>query len=75
MHAFNSKGVNVWAGLSSRGIIGPVFFVENENVNSVNYLHLLEDNVFPLNDGTKWFIQDGAPAHYAATVRNVRPSL
>lgn len=69
-HAFNSKGVMVWAGLSSRGIIGPVFFGENENVNSVNYLHLLEDNVFPLNDGTKWFMQDGAPAHYAVTVRN-----
>ena len=55
--------------ISSNGIVGPVFFDENENVNSTKYLHFLREHVFPLNDGDKWFMQDGAPAHYAVSVR------
>lgn len=34
-HAFDSKGVMVWAGFSSNGISGPEFFDEKENMNSI----------------------------------------
>ena len=38
-------GVTVWGGISSDGIIGPIFF--DGTVNGNNYLHMLQTAVVP----------------------------
>ena len=58
--------LTVWAGISSTGIIGPVFI--EGTLNADKYLELLQQHVFTLDPNT-WFMQDGAPAHYARVVR------
>ena len=65
----NQSGVMVWAAISSEGICGPHFF--DENVNAENYLLFLQQHVFPIaaRDRGIWFMQDGAPAHFARKVR------
>lgn len=67
-HDFHAPGIMVWAAISSEGIVGPVFL--DENVNSNVYLDLLQEHVFPLAANGKWFMHDGAPAHYAVLVRD-----
>lgn len=68
----NAPGVTAWAGISSRGLIGPLFF--DGTVNGDNYLHLLQTEVEPVikrlfpGEPVR-FQQDGAPAHYSLTVR------
>lgn len=71
----NLPGVNAWAAISSRGLIGP-FFIDGE-VNGANYLELLQTQVmpaiqalYPNDDPLPYFQQDGAPPHYARVVRN-----
>ncbi len=69
----NQPGITVWAGLSSSGIVGPVFF--QGNVTGAMYLETLQTAVVPIlqqrEDFHKlYFQQDGAPPHYATTVRN-----
>lgn len=71
----NLPGVSVWAGISSRGLIGPFFF--NGTVNGDNYLELLRSKVmpeikglYPDDEELPYFQQDGAPAHYASSVRS-----
>ena len=67
-----SKGINVWCGLWSGAIIGPVFI--EENIDQTAYLKVLKEHVFPFfEDEFEDFIfqQDGAPAHYANSVRNL----
>ena len=67
-----SKGINVWCGLWSSGIVGPVFI--EENINQFNYLNVLNDHVFPFfEEEFEEFVfqQDGAPAYYANSVRNL----
>ena len=58
--------VTVWAGISSAGIIGPVFI--EGTVNAEKYLKILQEHVFNLAQDM-WFMQDGAPAHFARKVR------
>ncbi len=65
--------VMVWAGIWSTGRVGPYFF--NGSVNANNYLKLLDDFVWPSISNKVarerlWFQQDGAPAHFANTVRD-----
>ncbi len=67
-----SPGVTVWAGICSKGIIGPFFF--EGTVNSQNYQNMLENFAIPkieeiYGDTQIWFQQDGAPPHYANQVR------
>ena len=40
-----SKSINVWCGLHSRGLVGPVFI--EENITGDNYLQILEQHVIP----------------------------
>ena len=64
----NLPGVTVWAALSSNGLIGPHFF--DGTVNSENYLDLLETTLWPrIGNLNCYFQHDGAPPHYALTVR------
>ena len=66
-----SVGINVWCGLYSGGIVGPVFFAGN--INGDNYLQILKWHVIRFMEQQfeeMLFQQDGAPAHYANKVRN-----
>ena len=68
----NQPGVTVWGGLSSAGVIGPIFF--DGTVNHNNYLRALQDEVVPhimslRNANNILFQQDGAPPHFALDVR------
>jgi transposase len=69
----NSPGVMVWAGIWSGGIIGPFFF--EGHVDGSSYLALLTDQFWPEMGHTVegqhlWYMQDGAPAHWAKPVRS-----
>lgn len=68
----NSPGLMVWAGISSKGIFGPLFF--DETCTAASYLALLKDSFWPafgdqMEEDDMWLMQDGAPAHWARTVR------
>ncbi|GFS52141.1 DUF4817 domain-containing protein [Nephila pilipes] len=70
--AVNLPGVNVWCGLSSRGLIGPFRF--EGTVTGINYLTMLADSIFPAiralyDNDDFYFQQDGAPPHYHRDVR------
>jgi hypothetical protein len=63
----------VWAGVWSGGRVGPFFF--DESVSAEIYLNLLNEKVWPrifrsVRREELWFQQDGAPAHFARTVRD-----
>ncbi len=63
------QGVMVWCGIWSEGLIGPFFF--DENVNGQSYLRMLTEFLWPkIKEKHIHFQQDGAPAHYANTVRS-----
>jgi Helix-turn-helix domain (DUF4817) len=71
--SMKSPGVTCWAGIWSKGIVGPYFF--DGTVTGDSYLAMLNDYLLPqivaLDEGSgMWFMQDGAPAHYAARVRS-----
>lgn len=62
------QGVMVWCGLTSAGVVGPYFF--DGSVTAAAYLHVLETVVWPHARYKRLTFQhDGAPAHYAASVR------
>lgn len=73
LHTQRPQKVNVWAGIVKDKIIGP-FFIEG-NLNSQKYLQILRGKVVPklielnINVNEIWFQQDGAPPHFARTVR------
>jgi hypothetical protein len=67
-----TKGIHVWAGIHSRGIIGPYFF--EQSVNGQSYLSMLQDYAVPqlmeLENAHEFFWQqDGAPPHWSLVVR------
>ena len=67
-------GVNVWCGLSARGLIGPFF---ESAVTGEAYLEMLRSSVLQAiralyENSDVFYQQDGAPAHYH---RDVRASL
>ena len=76
----NLQKITVWIGMiGNNTIIGPHFF--RGNVNSGNYLAMLNDEVIPellrmfghgRNGSVRrvWWAQDGAPAHRSAAVRD-----
>lgn len=71
----NAPGHNVWAGISSHGIIGPYFF--HGTVTGVTYENMLMEAVIPELQNSDVYqpyediiwMQDGAPPHYALSVR------
>ena len=69
----NQPGVTVWGALSSKGVVGPVFF--DGTVDGSNYIEMLRDLVVPqfrirAKFAELFFQQDGAPPHYALAVRD-----
>lgn len=76
-HSQRPKKSNVWAGILADEIIGP-FFIDG-NLDGSKYILLLHNQIVPAmrvsaaRQNIAWddviFQQDGAPAHYAALVR------
>ena len=69
----DSPKVNVWCAMSSNCIIGPYFF-DVDTVKGTDYLKMLNEYFLPILRNkrivrTIRFQQDGAPPHYATTVR------
>lgn len=68
-----TRSQHVWIGVCARGLIGPFFLAGS--VNQFSYRVLLEESVLPrimeLYDDMEnvFFQQDGAPAHFAISVR------
>ena len=62
----------VWCGMWNNHIIGPYFF--EGNVDGEKYLLMLGDWLMPtldlIGEHPTWFMQDGAPPHYATAVRH-----
>lgn len=64
-----SAGVMVWCAVTSTKIIGPYFF--DGSVNADSYLMMLKEFLWPqVKYKRMYFQQDGAPAHYASSVRS-----
>lgn len=77
-HTQRPQKLNVWCGILGDHIVGP-FFIDG-NLNSESYLELLREAVDPqitqilendeaFSENLLAFQQDGAPPHFAATVR------
>ena len=69
----NQPGQIVWAGISSAGIVGPVFF--EGAVPGEKYLEKLKTAIVPAlkerpDFNSLYFQQDGAPPHFAIAVQN-----
>ncbi len=69
----NAPGITVWAGIWSEDVIGPFFFNDTVTVNS--YLEMLNKEIVPtiarrMNLKEIHYMHDGAPAHYAQSVRH-----
>ena len=65
-------GVNIWCGLSARGLIGPFFF--EDTVTGEAYLEMLLSSILSairaLYENSEVFCQqDGAPPHCHRDVR------
>ena len=67
-----AQKVMVWAGVSSTRKVGPIF---DQSITGATYLRILSEEILPVI--SQWeeferltFQQDGAPPHYAQTVRN-----
>ena len=64
--------MNVWCGLSARGLIGPLFF--EGTVTGEAYLVMLRSSILPAiralhKNSDVFYQQDGAPSHYHRDVR------
>jgi len=65
--AVNLPGVNVWCGLSARGLMGPFFF--EGTVTGEAYLEMLCSSILPAvraryENSEVFYQQDGAPPNY-----------
>ena len=70
----NPPHVMIWAGMTSDYLIGPYFF--DGLVNAASYSAMLESWLIPqLRDrgllDDVWLQHDGAPAHFALSVRDI----
>lgn len=67
--------VTVWAGLCSKGILGPYFTPDGEYVDQFVYHDILEEAFEEANSKgwieDCWFQQDGAPSHIAGQNLNL----
>jgi hypothetical protein len=67
----NQHGITVWASLSCKGVIGPIFF--NTTVTHNLYLNMLRDTVIQQlqlqHDNEDFYLQQhGTPPHHDVTV-------
>lgn len=71
--------VNCWAGILGTRLIGPFFFEDAVGLNGARYLEFLQESLedliweadVPLGAFARhWFMQDGAPPHWARAVRD-----
>uniref|UniRef100_UPI0035902CAC leukocyte receptor cluster member 8 homolog n=1 Tax=Myxine glutinosa TaxID=7769 RepID=UPI0035902CAC len=65
-------GVTVWASLSCKGVVGPIIL--HRTIDQHVYLNMLTDTIIPQvreqqQQDDFYFQQDGAPPHFALTVR------
>lgn len=73
-HTQYPEKLNVWAGIIHNKIIGPYFF--DGTLTGPRYLEFLQSFLIPElirlfpNVDDLWLQQDGAPPHYAVSVRN-----
>ena len=79
-HSQYNEKVNVWAGIINNRVIGPYFFegsltgeryhdfLENDLIPALATLYP-DENMPDMPNQALWFQQDGAPPHYAASVR------
>jgi len=70
-----SAKTTVWCGIWSGGVIGPIFF--DETITGQSYLAMLKEQLLPMLQRMPqftarqlWFMQDGAPPHWASAVRD-----
>ena len=68
----NQPGVTVWAGLSCKGVVGPIIL--HTSIDQTVYLNMLQDTIIPqvreqYQNDDFYFQQDGAPPHFALAVR------
>ena len=73
MRYWSATNPNFWCGFHARGVIGPYFFVDENDrhvtVNGERYRAMLEDYLWPeldeLDINDMWFQQNGATSHTA----------
>jgi hypothetical protein len=70
--AVNLPGLSVWCGVSSRGVVGPLFF--EGTVTGAAYLNMLQEDIVPAvrqlyGVEDMWYQQDGALPLYHRDVR------
>lgn len=68
----NQPGVTVWAGLSCKGVVGPIIL--HTSIDQTVYLNMLQDTIIPqvreqYQNDDFYFQQERAPPHFALTVR------
>ena len=76
----HAEKCTAWAAISTQGIIGPIWFVDDENetttINAERYMDVLKQFFVKLKRkhvdvDSQWFMQDGATPHTA----NCTPSV
>lgn len=78
-HSQHPLKINVWAGILGNHIVGPIFY--EDNLTGEMYLNMLQEVIVPtiidiaendpeLDPENIFFMQDGAPPHFARPVRD-----
>ncbi len=72
-HSMKTERFTVWAGIWSKGVIGPYFF--EDTVTAESYLSMLNEYFYPLycdlpGKNSIFLMQDDASPHYALDVRD-----
>uniref|UniRef100_A0A0N5C9I2 DUF4817 domain-containing protein n=1 Tax=Strongyloides papillosus TaxID=174720 RepID=A0A0N5C9I2_STREA len=76
---FQTEKVIVWCGITSRKIIGPYFFKNEEstNINGEEYREMIDNYLVPelVNTIGMWFQQDEATAHITMRTINLLKTI
>jgi hypothetical protein len=67
-HERDTPKLNVWCALTSDSVTGPFFF-EKATVTGASHLNMLRNYAITRISQWYFFQQDGAPPHYANTVK------
>jgi hypothetical protein len=67
-HECDTPKLNVWCALTSDSVFGPFFFKE-ATVTGASYLNIQQNYAITRIPQRYFFQQDGAPPHYANTVK------
>jgi hypothetical protein len=67
-HEHDAPKFNMWCALTSDSVIGPFFF-EEATVTGASYLNMLQNYAITRISQVYFFQQDGAPPHFANTVK------